>query len=116
MGGDERHPVYARDLLAAIPYLRPALAIPSAHHERWDGSGYPDGLRGEQIPLAARIFAVCDVWDALTSDRPYRSAWPRERALAYIRAQAGRHFDPAVVEAFLQLIAEMPEPSPSGAR
>lgn len=98
-----RHPVYARDLLAAIPYLRPALDIPYGHHEKWDGSGYPEGLRGERIPLSARIFAPCDVWDALTSDRPYRKAWSPEQARAYIREQAGKHFDPAVAETFLAL-------------
>jgi HD-GYP domain-containing protein (c-di-GMP phosphodiesterase class II) len=71
------------------------------HHEKWDGSGYPRGLKGEQIPLAARIFAVVDVYDALTSDRPYRKAWSREKALAYIQQQAGLHFDPEIVSAFL---------------
>ncbi|HXF83614.1 MAG TPA: HD domain-containing phosphohydrolase [bacterium] len=102
-----RHPVYALDLLSPIPYLRPALDIPYAHHEKWDGSGYPRGLQGEQIPLAARIFAIIDVWDALTSDRPYRRAWPRERALAHIRGEAGRHFDPAVAEAFLAALPDL---------
>ncbi|MDQ7843680.1 MAG: GAF domain-containing protein [Armatimonadota bacterium] len=99
-----RHPVYAYDLLSPIAYLRPALDIPYCHHEKWDGTGYPRGLQGEQIPLAARIFAVVDVLDALTSDRPYRRAWSRERALAYIREQAGAHFDPAVVNAFFRLV------------
>jgi putative nucleotidyltransferase with HDIG domain len=102
-----RHPVYALDLLSPIPYLRPALDIPAAHHEKWDGTGYPRGLKGEEIPLAARIFAVIDVWDALTSDRPYRPAWPRERALVHIRDEAGRHFDPAVVEAFLAALPDL---------
>lgn len=97
-----RHPVYAHDLLSPIRYLRPALDIPYCHHEKWDGTGYPRGLRGDQIPLAARIFAVADVWDALTSDRPYRAAWPKEKALAHIRDQAGSHFDPQVVETFLR--------------
>src|SRR5437016_14008835 len=99
----KKHPVYAFELLSPIAYLRPALEIPYSHHEKWDGSGYPRGLRGEQIPLAARIFAIADVYDALTSDRPYRKAWPKDKALAYIREQAGKHFEPDVVEKFLQL-------------
>jgi HD-GYP domain-containing protein (c-di-GMP phosphodiesterase class II) len=99
-----RHPAYARQLLAPIAYLRPSLDIPYRHHERWDGTGYPDGLKGVQIPLAARIFAVVDVWDALRSDRPYRPAWSADAAVAHIRDQSGRHFDPAVVEAFLDLV------------
>ncbi|HEY3247979.1 MAG TPA: HD domain-containing phosphohydrolase [bacterium] len=98
-----RHPEYAYELLSPIAYLRPAIDIPYAHHERWDGKGYPRGLRGAQIPLAARIFAVVDVWDALTSDRPYRPAWSGERALAYIQAEAGEQFDPEVVRAFVEL-------------
>lgn len=100
------HPTLAVELLRPIAFLAPALAIPWCHHEKWDGTGYPRGLRGEEIPLAARIFAVVDVYDALTSDRPYRAAWSPERALAYIREQAGRHFDPEVVEVFLSLAAE----------
>jgi len=98
-----RHPVYALELLSPIPYLRPALDIPYCHHEKWDGSGYPRGLKEDQIPLAARIFAVIDVWDALTSDRPYRPAWTKERAMAFIREQSGTHFDPQVVEAFMHM-------------
>lgn len=101
------HPTLAVELLRPIEFLAPALDIPWCHHEKWDGSGYPRGLRGTEIPLAARIFAVVDVYDALTSDRPYRSAWSREQALAYIRQQAGRHFDPQVVAVFEQVIAEM---------
>jgi HD-GYP domain-containing protein (c-di-GMP phosphodiesterase class II) len=84
--------------------LKPALAIPYCHHEKWDGSGYPLGLKGEQIPLEARIFTIVDVWDALRSDRPYRAAWSTEEALEHICAQAGRHFDPEVVKCFLKLI------------
>ncbi|NNJ10964.1 PAS domain S-box protein [Chloroflexales bacterium ZM16-3] len=95
------HPVYAYDLLHQITFLEPALAIPISHHERWDGKGYPAGISGTKIPLAARIFAVVDVWDALTNDRPYRSAWPPSRARTYIAEHAGIHFDPAVVEVFL---------------
>ncbi|KPL91850.1 phosphohydrolase [Levilinea saccharolytica] len=97
-----RHPSYAQAMLSPIPYLWQSLDIPYSHHERWDGSGYPRGLKGELIPLAARIFAVVDVWDALTSNRPYRPAWGEEEALAYIRDQAGKHFDPAVVNIFLE--------------
>ncbi len=101
----KQHPQMAYDMLHQIDYLRPALEIPLYHHEKWDGSGYPRGLKGEEIPLAARLFAIVDVWDALTSDRPYRAAWSREKTLAYIREQSGRHFDPQVVEAFDQLVA-----------
>lgn len=99
-----QHPQTAYDLLSPIEYLRPALDVPYAHHERWDGTGYPRGLRGPQIPLAARIFAVVDVWDALTSDRPYRAAWTRAQARAHLQEQAGQSFDAPVVEAFLRLI------------
>ncbi|MCL5999028.1 MAG: HD domain-containing protein, partial [Chloroflexi bacterium] len=101
-----QHPEYANKILAPIPSLWPALEIPYCHHERWDGTGYPRGLQGEQIPQAARIFAVVDVWDALCSDRPYRKAWPQEQARAYIEQQSGSHFDPRVVEAFLQMMDE----------
>jgi len=101
-----KHPQLAYEMLEQIEYLRPALDIPYCHHEKWDGSGYPRGLKGEEIPLAARLFAVVDVWDALISDRPYRPAMPKEDALAYIQRQAGRHFDPQVVEAFLKEIVQ----------
>ncbi|HRQ24262.1 MAG TPA: HD domain-containing phosphohydrolase, partial [Anaerolineales bacterium] len=97
-----RHPQLAFDLLTPISYLQPALEIPYCHHEKWDGTGYPRGLQGEQIPLAARIFAVVDVWDALTSDRPYRAAWTPEKAIEFIRENSGTHFDPQVVEIFLK--------------
>jgi HD-GYP domain-containing protein (c-di-GMP phosphodiesterase class II) len=100
-----QHPLYAYDMLLPISYLRPAMDIPYCHHEKWDGSGYPRGLKGEQIPLAARLFAVVDVFDALTSDRPYRKAWPRKKALEYIQQQAGKHFDPEIVSAFLGMPA-----------
>ncbi len=99
-----RHPIYARDVLAPIAYLRRALEVPHYHHEKWDGTGYPEGLSGEQIPLAARIFAVADVYDALRSDRPYRPGWTEAATRAYIYEQAGRHFDPAVVAAFRQWV------------
>ncbi len=95
-----KHPVYAYELLSPIRHLRPVLDIPYCHHEKWDGTGYPQGLKGEQIPLAARIFAVVDVWDALLSERPYRPAWSQEKALEHIQEQAGKHFDPQVVEVF----------------
>lgn len=98
-----KHPVYAYEILSGIPYLRPALSIPYAHHEKWDGTGYPRGLKGAEIPLAARIFAVVDVYDALCSNRPYRQAWDKERAREYIQSNAGIHFDPAPVQAFLAL-------------
>jgi len=108
----KKHPVYAYEWLSGIPFLKKALEIPYCHHERWDGSGYPRGLKGLEIPLSARIFAVVDVYDALTSDRPYRKAWPREKALAYIQEQAGKQFDPEVVEAFLRLVAGEEPPLP----
>jgi PAS domain S-box-containing protein len=106
-----QHPIFAYELLSPIEFLRPALAIPYCHHEKWDGTGYPRGLRGEEIPLAARLFAVVDVWDALISERPYREAWPREKALAYMQEQAGAHFDPEVVHLFLKFLAEDDQPA-----
>ncbi len=102
-----KHPVYVYDFLSPIPYLQPALDIPYCHHERWDGTGYPRGLQGEEIPLSARIFAVVDVWDALQFDRPYRKAWPELRIREYIQAEAGKHFDPKVVDIFLKLTDEI---------
>ncbi|HEX2993820.1 MAG TPA: HD domain-containing phosphohydrolase [Anaerolineales bacterium] len=102
----KQHPVQAYEMLRPIRYLHPALDIPYCHHERWDGTGYPRGLKGEAIPLIARIFAVVDVWDALTSDRPYRAAWTPEQALAHIQQGAGRHFDLHVVEVFTNLITQ----------
>jgi putative nucleotidyltransferase with HDIG domain len=98
----KKHPVFAYEMLSPVRYLRSALDIPYCHHEKWDGTGYPRGLKGEQIPLTARIFAVVDVWDALRSDRPYRSAWPEEKVLAHIRSAAGTHFDPQVVKVFFE--------------
>lgn len=102
-----RHPVYARDLLAPIDYLQPALDIPYCHHEKWDGTGYPRRLRGEDIPLAARMFAAADIWDALRSNRPYRPALPAEEAREHINAIAGTHLDPAVAAAFLDMLASL---------
>jgi HD-GYP domain-containing protein (c-di-GMP phosphodiesterase class II) len=101
-----QHPQYACSLLTPIDYLRPAKDIPQYHHERWDGSGYPKGLRGEEIPLSARLFAVVDVYDALTSDRPYRSAWSKQAAQNYIKNEAGRLFDPKIASTFLELVQE----------
>ncbi len=102
----KQHPVFAYELISPIDFLKPALDIPYCHHEKWDGTGYPRGLKSEQIPLAARIFAVVDVFDALTSDRPYRSAWTTERAMAHIKEGSGSHFDPKVVEVFFEVMAE----------
>jgi HD-GYP domain-containing protein (c-di-GMP phosphodiesterase class II) len=98
----KRHPQIAYDILTRIEFLRPSLDIPYSHHEKWDGSGYPEGLQGQDIPLAARIFAVVDVWDALINPRVYKPAWPEEQVLEYIHSQSGRHFDPHVVELFLK--------------
>jgi HD-GYP domain-containing protein (c-di-GMP phosphodiesterase class II) len=95
-----KHPIYAYEMLNRIAYLAPSLAIPYCHHEKWDGTGYPRGISREDIPLEARIFAVADVWDALRSDRPYRSALPVNTALEYIEENRGSHFDPEVVDAF----------------
>ena len=102
-----KHPVYAFEMLSPIQYLRKALDIPYSHHEKWDGSGYPQGLKGNQIPLVARIFSVVDVWDALRSDRPYRPAWKDEQALEYIKASSGSFFDPHVVDVFLESVGSI---------
>jgi putative nucleotidyltransferase with HDIG domain len=98
----KKHPTFAYEMLSPIRYLRLALDIPYCHHEKWDGTGYPQGLKGEQIPLVARIFAVVDVRDALLSDRPYRLSWPEEKVLDYIRSLAGTSFDPQVVKICLE--------------
>jgi putative nucleotidyltransferase with HDIG domain len=95
------HPLIAKGLLDNIDYLKPAMAIPLAHHENWDGTGYPRQLQKEHIPLTARIFAVVDNWDALTSDRPYRDAWSPEKTSEYLREQSGKKFDPKIVDVFL---------------
>ncbi len=97
-----KHPVYAFEMLSPISYLHPALVIPKYHHEKWDGTGYPEMLEGEMIPLPARIFALVDVWDALTSDRPYRSAWEPDDVLEYVKKNSGSHFDPKVVTIFVR--------------
>ncbi len=100
----EQHPMIARQLLTPVEILRNAIDIPYCHHERWDGKGYPRGLKGTQIPLAARIFAVVDVYDSLTIDQPYRAAWTHERALEHIEASAGTHFDPDIVPQFVMVV------------
>jgi len=102
----QEHTIYAFELLSHIPYLTRALDIPYCHHEKWDGTGYPRGLKGTDIPLAARIFSIVDVYDALTSDRPYRPAWSEEKALTYVTERSGIDFDPDVVEAFIKLARE----------
>jgi cyclic di-GMP phosphodiesterase len=99
----KQHPRLSFEMLSRIEYLKPALDIPYCHHEKWDGSGYPRGLKAEEIPLAARIFAIVDVWDALNSDRPYRSKWPSDKIKNYLLEQSGIHFDPAIVQPFLKL-------------
>jgi response regulator RpfG family c-di-GMP phosphodiesterase len=99
-----RHPEFAYDLLSPIEYLRPALVIPRFHHEKWDGTGFPKGIKGTEIPLAARIFAIIDVWDALRTDRLFRAALSHDEALEYIHGQVGTHFDPQVVDAFTKLV------------
>jgi HD-GYP domain-containing protein (c-di-GMP phosphodiesterase class II) len=99
----QKHPVYAYEMLSPIDFLVPAIDIPYCHHEKWDGTGYPRGLKQDEIPFAARIFPIIDVWDALTSDRPYRKAMAQEEVRRIIKADSGRHFDPLVVEAFLDL-------------
>ncbi|MCW5874174.1 MAG: HD domain-containing protein [Anaerolineales bacterium] len=104
-----KHPQYARDMLRPIMFLHSALPIPYAHHERWNGSGYPRRLKGRRIPAAARLFAVVDVWDALTSDRPYRKAWPAQRAAEYLQKQTGKHFDPEITPVFLELMKDLGE-------
>jgi putative nucleotidyltransferase with HDIG domain len=111
-----KHPENAYNLLKNIEYLRPALDIPYAHHEKWDGSGYPLGLKENEIPFSARLFAIADVWDALTNERVYRPAWPIEKTLEYIQENAGRHFDPKVVEVFMKLLMDYPQSSKKSAR
>jgi PAS domain S-box-containing protein/putative nucleotidyltransferase with HDIG domain len=103
----KQHPIFAYEMLSQIQYLQPAIQIPYCHHEKWDGTGYPRGLQGEEIPLAARIFAVVDVWDALTNDRPYRPAWTKDEAIQYIKEQSRIHFDPGVVNYFLTMLDDL---------
>ena len=96
------HPQIAYDILSNISFLKSSIDIPYAHHEKWDGSGYPQGLKGEAIPMAARMFAIIDVWDALIHPRVYKDAWPEEKVLKYIKEQAGKHFDPKIVRLYLE--------------
>jgi putative two-component system response regulator len=103
-GEMRQHPIYAYELLRHVKFLEPALNIPYTHHEKWDGTGYPRGLKGEDIPLEARIFALADVWDALTSDRPYRKAVTRDEVVQYIRDHSGTHFDPNLSERFIKMM------------
>ncbi len=110
-----KHPAIAVEILTPIRYLSPALDIPHWHHERWDGNGYPDKLEGEQIPLSTRVFTVADVYHALVSDRPYRNAWSKQKAIEYIKEQTGKSFDPGVVPEFLKLVQKN-EPSLVGWR
>jgi len=100
----QQHPTFAYEMLKKIKYLQPAISIPYSHHENWDGNGYPQGLKGEEIPLQARIFTIVDNWDALNSDRPYRKAWPREKVVRYLQEQSGKIFDPHLVEVFLNKV------------
>ncbi len=102
----EMHPVYAYEMIYPIEYLRPAIDIPYCHHEKWNGTGYPRGLKGEEIPIAARIFTLVDVWDALTSDRPYRKGWPPEKVWNYIQELSGVQFDPRITRIFLNLMMD----------
>jgi putative nucleotidyltransferase with HDIG domain len=100
----QKHPVYAMKMLSQISFLQPCIDVAYSHHERWDGLGYPEGLKGEAIPLPARIFAVVDQWDALSSDRPYRRAWTREKVIAYMQENAGKIYDPEILKVFLTII------------
>jgi putative nucleotidyltransferase with HDIG domain len=102
----EKHTVYAKEMLEPISFLQPASIISYCHHERWDGCGYPQGLKGDEIPLPARLFAIVDHWDALSSDRPYHRAWPREKIICHLKDNSGKCFDPRVVEAFLRIVGE----------
>ena len=102
----QQHPAYAKQMLSQVSFLQPSIDVAYSHHERWDGLGYPEGLKGEAIPFSGRIFAVVDQWDALTSDRPYRNAWSREKVIAYLQENAGRIYDPKIVDAFLTIISE----------
>lgn len=102
-----QHPVNAYRMLYPIKHLRPAIDIPYCHHEKWDGNGYPNGLKGEEIPLAARIFTIVDVWDALRSDRPYRQAWSVKKTVAYLQEQAGKSFDPHIVQRFVETLPDL---------
>jgi len=101
-----KHPVYAVEMLKPISFLQGALDIPQYHHEHWDGSGYPYGLKGKDIPLSARIFAVADVYDALVSNRPYRVAWSKRQAVEYLVEKRGEHFDPEIIDFFVEVFVK----------
>jgi HD-GYP domain-containing protein (c-di-GMP phosphodiesterase class II) len=103
----EKHPQDAYNMLKKIEYLHVALEIPYCHHEKWDGTGYPRGLKGEEIPISARMFAVIDVFDALANDRPYRKAWPHEKVISYLKEQKGTYFDPIVLDVFIRLLSSI---------
>jgi response regulator RpfG family c-di-GMP phosphodiesterase len=106
----QQHPDQARDLLAKIPYLQSCIDIPYCHHEYWDGSGYPRGLKGEAIPLAARLFTLVDHWEELSCDRPFRQAWAPGKVLRYIQENAGRLYDPELTRIFIELVkADAPD-------
>jgi putative two-component system response regulator len=100
----QQHPQNAFNMLKHIEYLQDALEIPYCHHEKWDGSGYPRGLKGDEIPISARMFALVDVYDALTNDRPYRKAMGIEETIAYLKSQSGTHFDPNIMDTFLSIV------------
>lgn len=104
-----KHPTFAYELLSPIKYLRLAIDIPYCHHEKWDGTGYPRGLKGEQIPFSARLFAIVDVWDALRTERPYRKAWEPDKVIEHIKSLSGTHFDPRAVELFLDMLNRLPD-------
>jgi HD-GYP domain-containing protein (c-di-GMP phosphodiesterase class II) len=99
----KQHPTHAHDMLSTQQYIPSINDVVYCHHERWDGAGYPQGLRGDDIPIAARLFAVVDVWDALGSDRPYRPAWSQARVRDYIEKESGKHFDPQIANTFLKM-------------
>ena len=101
----QQHPIYAKQMLSQVSFLQPCIDVAYCHHERWDGLGYPQGLKGEEIPLAARIFTIVDQWDALTSERPYRKSWSREKVIAYMQENAGKIYDPEIVKVFLKMIS-----------
>ena len=100
----KKHPFYGKQMLSGIAFLESAIPVVYCHHEHWDGKGYPQGLKGEQIPLMARIFTIVDCWDALNSERPYRAAWPREKVISYMKDNAGLKFDPVILEKFFQIV------------
>ena len=102
----QQHPVYAKQMLTDVSFLQPCLDVAYSHHEHWDGHGYPEGWKGQRIPFKARIFAVVDQWDALTSDRPYRKAWSRSDVITYFQENSGKIYDPQIVEVFLSLILD----------